>query len=322
MIESTWISDALRLLGWGYVFLGMATLIAALTVPKKGLHKVAGALLVILAFSAVPIALVHKATYRSPEQKQEEQAARERAKHAMALFEAHCKNAGEKIYKVIDNVDGVLWMKWRDDYRNVADQFRLDDPYGQDCNGMGCMELMLRITKEASLNPELVRRRARGYRFIEANPDGKGYMRFTGALVWNPTWSPEAIEKEKADRAKLGQNVSQWVYVYKSEAVAIDKPSARYGVTWEDISTKEDREYWIAGSALKIIDLQTNELVAERVGYMIDRAQGSRDGARSPWLFAEYDACPAFDRVDGSSLSKASRTSGFIYRVLKPSRDE
>lgn len=30
--------------------------------------------------------------------------------------------------------------------------------------------------------------------------------------------------------------------------------SARYGVTWDEISTRVDRAHWIVGSSLKIID--------------------------------------------------------------------
>lgn len=95
-------------------------------------------------------------------------------------------------------------------------------------------------------------------------------------------------------------------------------------MTWDDISTREEREYWIAGSSLKVIDLQTNQVIAERIGYMVDWAQGSRAGERSPWLFAADTACPSFfsnpskPNFDHASTAQLGQTRRFVFRVLKP----
>ena len=43
----------------------------------------------------------------------------------------------------MDNVEGVVWMKWRNKQDNLSDQFRLDDPYGHDCGGEECIEQLL-----------------------------------------------------------------------------------------------------------------------------------------------------------------------------------
>ena len=103
----------------------------------------------------------------------------------------------------------------------------------------------------------------------------------------------------------------------------------RYGVVYDDISTREEREYWIAGSSLKVVDLQTNEVIAERIGYMVDWAQGSRAGQRSPWLFAADNACPDFhirykNLAAGQRSHAASvqpyQTLDFVEKVLKPSK--
>jgi hypothetical protein len=63
------------------------------------------------------------------------------------------------------------------------------------------------------------------------------------------------------------------------DKVPRSRPHPRYGVTYDDISTREERDYWIAGSSLKVIDLQTNEVMAERIGYMMDRGQGDTEEA-------------------------------------------
>ena len=98
----------------------------------------------------------------------------------------------------------------------------------------------------------------------------------------------------------------------------------RYGVTYDDISTHEEREYWIAGSSLKVIDLNAKEVIAERIGYMMDRRQGDRAGGRSPWLLAANNACPDFHRfpdpavkVPGPS-AQIRQTQDFVEKVLKP----
>lgn len=111
------------------------------------------------------------------------------------------------------------------------------------------------------------------------------------------------------------------------DRVSIEKSSARYGVKFDDLSTREEREHWIAGSSLKVIDLETKAVLAERIGYMVDWAQGSRAGGRSPWLFAADNACPDFDRDypqpvrDPTHKSRSQRyqTLRFVEKSLKPS---
>lgn len=95
-------------------------------------------------------------------------------------------------------------------------------------------------------------------------------------------------------------------------------PAPRYGVTYDDITTPEERKNWIAGSSLRIIDLKTNEVIAERIGYMIDRGMGNNSGGRSPWQHAAKWACPKFP--GGQSLETLwvhGQTRDFTEQVLK-----
>ena len=78
---------------------------------------------------------------------------------------------------------------------------------------------------------------------------------------------------------------------------------------------RKDREHWVAGGSLKVIDLHTKEIVAERVGYMIDQAQGIQAGGRSPWASAQQDACPPFPVVGESDfrrLRRETQTRDFV----------
>jgi hypothetical protein len=86
-------------------------------------------------------------------------------------------------------------------------------------------------------------------------------------------------------------------------------------VTYDDISTREERDFWIAGSSLKVIDLQTNEVIAERIGYMMDRGQGNDSGGRAPWLFAADHACPMFAPQHGAAF-QTYQTRKFVEKVL------
>ena len=85
----------------------------------------------------------------------------------------------------------------------------------------------------------------------------------------------EVLRKDSAGKELLTKyhieqrDISVIPYGYELISKSIDKRRSRYGFTWEDLSSDEDRKYWIAGSLLKVVDLDTNEIVAERIGYMI-----------------------------------------------------
>ena len=133
-----------------------------------------------------------------------------------------------------------------------------------------------------------------------------------------------ADEREQY-RKNAGHDPGVEVYGFTLDRAPIREFTARFGVEWNDISTREDREHWIAGSSLKVIDLQTNEVIAERVGYMIDRGQGSQAGGRSPWLFAEQFACPSFPRIgqfDARQRRAGSETRRFVVRILNSASGE
>ena len=228
----------------------------------------------------------------------------------MAQFEMHCKSAGEKINRTVENVDGIVWMKWRPKGVNLSDQFELDDPYGKDCSGDECIGRLLRVTKGAELNPEDAKLYSKGFRFVETTDprDGMKY-RYIGVIKVIRQRTPDQIEQYKKN---TGRNPGPDVYGFGLERESIQQFTARYGVTWDDISTREDREKWVAGSSLKAIDLKTNEIMAERVGYLIDKGLGSQAGFRSPWPMAKAWACPTID-------SERS-TWTFATKVMQPAK--
>jgi hypothetical protein len=126
---------------------------------------------------------------------------------------------------------------------------------------------------------------------------------------------------------KRNPNFDLSIYAFVLDKIPATGSAPRYGVTYDDISTREEREYWIAGSSLKVIDLQTNEVFAERIGYMLDRGQGDNSGGRSPWLFAADHACPSFQRnplrPPGSGSSAQIRQAQvFVEKILEPNLEK
>jgi hypothetical protein len=244
-----------------------------------------------------------------PEPKRTEQ--HSRGQTAMAMFNERCKKAGEFIHRTVSGVEGVYLLKVRPKGVNYGEQFSLTDPYGEDLTGEGYIGSFVRgfyrhssrgvIEREL---PQLV-----GYGYVEAEDPGTGVrFRYTGRIE----------EPWRTDKSYL----EGYVRFVLDRAPAAGAPP-RYAITYEDTSTRDEREYWIAASSLKVIDLKTNEILAERVGYAVDVSQGSRVGNRSPWLWALGTACPPLvagkPNTGGPAFAAANyRAARFTERVLRP----
>ena len=277
-----------------------------------------------IATALLPFLLAACATTGGAQNTPTREDGRARLAKAEGMFAERCKKSGEFIYRTADNVEGVFLMKIRPNDINYGDQYKLDDPYGRDLGGDGYILNFLRgfETRQAQFAPGSPSRF--GYHYVEAlDPkDGKRY-RYTG--------SRKAVGKQDATtpntKVELQRNPNYDLNIYAFVLDKVPAPGAtpRYGVTYDDISTREERDYWIAGSSLKVIDLQTNEVMAERIGYMVDRGQGDRGGGRSPWLFAADHACPTFQRNPNLPIqpgrgasAQLHQTEDFVELILKP----
>lgn len=243
----------------------------------------------------------------------EAQAALEQARYdkGKALFDERCKTSGVFIHRTVENVEGVFLIKLRPKKSDDFDQYAID-PYGNDLDGDGYIESFIRgsydLMKPRQTRPGWPLRK--GYLYVEAiDPtDGKRY-RYTGRI--DEPWRYDSNYSDTYKRFVLDKNP------------APGKPP-RYGVTYDDISTPEERQYWVVGSSLKVVDMLTNEVLAVRIGYMWDPGQGSRAGNRAPWLEAADHACPDFDRFPNApvrqpaSLNQAYQSDDFVELVLKP----
>lgn len=262
---------------------------------------------VLWGFFAVLVACAAACSSTEEAAKQKDEA-RVRQETAMHMWRERCKQAGEKIYKTAENVDGIFLMKIRsyktgDNY----DQFSMSDPYG----GNSSEELYIISFMKGFNIPELsagedLSARENGYSFVEANDPKSGTLH---------RYTPRIEEPWQIDKSYL----KGYTRLVMDSTPITAKQRARYGVTYDDISTKEERDHWIAGSSLRVIDMDTGEVLAERIGYMVDWAQGNTIGGRAPWLFAADNACPAFPEKRGF-VGQYRQTYRFVEKVLKPSK--
>lgn len=236
-----------------------------------------------------------------------------RSAKAKQLFEQRCASAGERIVEKVENVDGIFLMRIRGAKANFSKQYLLDDPYGDDLGGSAYIQSFLKVNfdlddayRHLAVGPaKLAKRRQVGYEFVDAlDPESGRRYRYTGF-----------IEQPGKTNPNFSLNYYRVILVAKEAEAA--RP--RYGVTFEDISTPLDRDYWIAGSSLKVIDLKENRVIAERVGYMYDPGQGNTSGGRSPWMMAASYACPAFP---GSTphIHRLGQSERFVEKVLVPKK--
>jgi len=287
-LDLTPFGSVLQGIGILYWLLALGGLIAALIQPKRWWGKALAVTCILVGFGWMPVRMGWQ-----------EYQARKRVDVATAHFEMRCKSAGEKIARTVENVDGLFIVNQRPSEVNFSDQYKLDDPYGHLGSGDNYIRLFLRgrATRpmkigEVASPSDLVR-----YQFVETASEGEGaVLRYTTPMG--------KVQSESITRNGGG--------VVPLDREAVTERAARYGIEWADISTPEDRSYWVAGSRLRIIDLVSHDVIAERIGYMFDRGLGDTTNGRSPWAFARANACPALDE----------KTFYFFDRVLIPIKGE
>jgi hypothetical protein len=195
--------------------------------------------------------------------KQAEAEASARRQVALPYFYEQCaKDSGRFVYKPVEMPqESVYIMKPRKSpsAKDLQDQFWMGDPYA----GVYYLSWMESRTNPFPMMNEAKRFTGTG----DANRDKWSripYFSFVEMLdlyepnrLWRYTYEPTGAQGRK-----------------ELTRVPIDATQSRYGFTWEDLSTPEDRQHWVAKSRLQIIDLQNHEVIAERIGYLIEWSIG------------------------------------------------
>ena len=272
MLEMTGIADMLRGVAVLYWVVAAVCLIIAIRRPRTWGEKALWVAVVVAVFGVLPVQS-YLDEHRRAKFREE----------ANNHFGTRClEYPKEFIKRKVEGVDGFLLLRPRAmassaDFRN---QFWMGDPYGYDLSPSSTAE---------------IRRHVYGY---------LGHYKYV----------EERFEAGEGKYRYVRYSVNTLLYPEREEVLveSIATPAALYGLDWEDVSTTEDRKYWVAGGRVRIVELASQEVIAEHVGYMGDPKLGA-GGTRYPWTDA---------LTRGAGYCRGSTLSGsnvkFALRVLIP----
>ena len=281
-------SDLGKLIVWGGLLgIALATIIAMAIgfkfTARKNRLGVGLLIAVAVPYSCIS-PLVHELKRDQQKASEKEAEWRKRYEPAKARFDQLCQNAGEKIYRTADNVDGILLLKVRgDDEKYQSNRYNpRKDQMWEDA------AVESEFDREAYIEEFLL-------------PYTSSFPRYTYADVLQKNGLVIRYSRQKEDQ--------NWVM----EQQSTPHPRARYAVTYENDISWENRKHWIAGTTIKIIDTQTNELMAEKTMYAFVPELGYSKFEQNPNPWGRGMRCPS-----GESEFE-QRTVTFAIKVLIPS---
>lgn len=285
--------------------------------------------IVMGSLAAALLAVALTACAQAP-QTAERQATQARMTDGKTLFNEKCATvAGEKIYRKVENVEGVLLMKVRPD-RGDAELANRDWPgaaFAREASGKGYIETFLgneyggealggiptpiKPDYRGHISPDRRPGGLPGYRWVEVidDKDGQRY-RYTGSnkVVGRKDTTAKGIQMAMEKDPSYDLNIYRW----SLDKALSTQPSPRYGVTYEDHVIPEDRYLGIASSTVKVLDLKTDEVLGEMTRYAWSPGAPSRVNP-SPWLTAYR--CP--DHARGTEAA----TRKFVDQILIPANN-
>lgn len=220
-----------------------------------------------------------------------QQAAKARIGAATARFEDRCKQAGAKIYRTVDDVEGVQLLNVRPEAKPTD----RSDPNWADAalpnEGQGDWYIRTFLFWEHREDKRMPRGYLNdapssipGYRYVDVKGTRGEYTRYR---LGNP---PRELSREQ-----------------------LGGPPARYAIGYTNLTDPDDRRMWIAGTKVTVTDTSTGEVMAESTWFSMDPGQGSTAGFRAPWGFAR--TCPELKGWVGAP------TRFFVDTVLKPIKE-
>ena len=218
-----------------------------------------------------------------------------------AEFDQLCRTkAGYKINRVVTEVEGIRLLKVRHPIQD-GDMLVPGAAFGLEGYDDGYISGFLEYRDPPGMaadNSYIVNSSPGtgampGFRYVDVLDDKDGkYYRYTGR--WDEPW--------KYDKSYLKGYIKFFL-----DKVSSPQPLARYAVTFEDSVIPEERAKGFASSKVMVLDMQTNEVLAEMVRYVWGPSQPT-SYTPNPWLTT--DKCPMVS--DGVS----SATRQFVDRVL------
>ena len=275
-------SDLGKLIVWGGLLgIVLLTLLAMRGVLKKTPRKNRfwAGLLVLIAVPYSCISPLVRDHQRAQQKAAEEDAEwRKRYDPAKARFDQLCQNAGEKIYRTADNVDGILLLKVRGD-----DEKYQDNSYNPRKDQMW---------EDAAIESESKREE-----YVAS------FLPYYSSVHYD---NVDVLQKD-GSIIRYSGNWSRYAKPFDQE----ENPPhpARYAVTYENDVSWENRKHWIAGTTIKIIDTKTNTLMAEKTMYVFVPELGYSKFEQNPNPWGRGERCPRESEFEQQTIS-------FVKKVL------
>ena len=234
---------------WGTMLLLLCFLVPfAYKKPKQKAGKILSGSLTAAVILLLFVWMIPKQFGPSKEEIQAQEEWDRKYKEAEAVFNEQCKTAGEKIYRTVDNVEGIMLLKVVPESTVSADAKTRDPMWDnaalQENEGIRFIGKFLGLYGGSS------------YNYVDVlQPNQSDIIRYTG------------------HHSPLKQSLNP-------------KHPARYAVTFENNVDPKLRRHWVAGAAIRVIDRKTDEVIAEKTIYAFEKGLGSTGGARMPWAFA------------------------------------
>ena len=276
-------SDLGKLIVWGGLLGIVLVTIIAMAIGFKFTTRKNRLWVGLLIAIAVPYScispLVHELKRDQQKAAEKEAEWRKRYEPAKARFDQLCQNAGEKIYRTADNVDGILLLKVRGDDEKYQSN-RYNPRKDQMWEDAAVESEFKREEYVASFLPYFSRVH---YDYVDVLQKDGSIIRYSGD--WHMSDKPFNQETNPAH-------------------------PARYAVTYENDVSWENRKHWIAGTTIKVIDTKSNTLMAEKTMYVFVPEFGYSKFEQNPNPWGRGERC----RPNENSYEQ--RTSTFVKRVL------
>lgn len=298
--------DLIRWFALGYWILMLIVvfvicLLAKLVMPKG--HKLWVAIVLSLGAMAAFIVPIAKIGLK---ENQEQAQKREKYLPAKAEFDKRCQSAGIKVYRTVEDVEGVtllnVWPREKKYFDQMWEYAGLPTAYGDD--------LYIR---------SFIKWRNWDYQINDFDVDSRSFILSEESIPFrtNPNKDPRFKYINGYQYVDVLQNEQYIRYQYKDlyrltelTTKPVKKPS-RYTIEFENPVVPQDRAMWLATTKAIIKDSHTNEVLAESTWYSFHHRQGK----------PKYDTTGIWDRAEicpGIANMQDGPIQYFVVKVLKP----
>ena len=284
--------------GLMFILAGFFLLLALIFHKQAKGFFIAAACIVVLFVIVIPLWARLSLKIMEIKERPIKEAAEKRYNEAKAVFDEQCKKAGEKIYRTVDNVDGVMLIKiaWKNEKREfdpMWEEAAMNSISTYPHTAKKYIDTFLSYDVDYNVPEQKYHYWTNGYKFVDvlkkndnSNIDENTVTRYTRV---------EPIKDSELNREFQPVN------------------PARYAVTYENNVDPELRKHWVAGTTFKIIDRQTDELLAEKTFF----AFGNGYNGNAPWSRA--DICQEISVIKEPGTGNfITPISNFVFTVLTP----